>query len=91
MRLGDPSEAIESSQILPLLRRSFEVVELRELGGSLLHMLLSEIAHNFVGDDPETRRALRLCFDAEDLLIASGELGHDFAVAACRRRGEGAR
>jgi SAM-dependent methyltransferase len=91
MLLQDPSEAVQSGAILPLLRSRFDVVEARELGGSVLHMLLSEIAHNFRGDDPETRRALRLCFDAEDLLLESGELASDFAALACRRRAAPAR
>jgi SAM-dependent methyltransferase len=86
MWLSDPSEAVESGRILPLLRELFEVVELRPYGGSVLHMLLSEIAHNFRADDPAAKRALRLCFEAEDLLLASGELASDFALVVCRKR-----
>jgi ubiquinone/menaquinone biosynthesis C-methylase UbiE len=86
MILSDPSEAVESARILPLLGQAFEVVEVREFGGTVLHMLLSEIAHNFLTDDDETRRALRLCFEAEDLLLQSAELSSDFAVAVCRKR-----
>ena len=86
MWLSDPSEAVESGRILPLLHEFFNVVEVRPYGGSVLHMLLSEIAHNFRTDDPEAHRALRLCFEAEDLLIASGDLASDFAVVVCRRR-----
>jgi len=86
MWLSDPSEAVESGRILPLLHEFFNVVEVRPYGGSVLHMLLSEIAHNFRTDDPEAQRALRLCFEAEDLLLASGELASDFAVVVCRRR-----
>ncbi|GAG14624.1 unnamed protein product, partial [marine sediment metagenome] len=40
----------------------------------------------FLTDDDETRRALRLCFEAEDLLLQSAELSSDFAVAVCRKR-----
>jgi len=86
MWLSDPSEAVESGRILPLLREIFEVVEVRPYGGSVLHMLLSEIAHNFRTDDPAAKRALRLCFEAEDLLLASGEVASDFAVVVCRKR-----
>jgi SAM-dependent methyltransferase len=88
MWLSDRSEAVESGRILPLLHEFFNVVEVRPYGGSVLHMLLSEIAHNFPTDDLEAQRALRLCFEAEDLLLECGELANDFAVVICRRRSD---
>lgn len=88
MILDDPSEAVESSKILPALHEHFEVVELSPYGGTLLHLVLSEIAHNFVDGDPEAERVLDLCFRAEDALLDSGELHSDFLVAVCRPRSE---
>jgi ubiquinone/menaquinone biosynthesis C-methylase UbiE len=84
MVLSDPSEAVESSRILPLARELFDVLELREYGGAVLHPLLAEIAHNFSENDPVSMRALQLCFDAEDLLLESGEVSSDFVLAVCR-------
>jgi hypothetical protein len=86
MILDDPSEAIESSKILPALREHFEIIELRPYGGSLLHLALSGIAHNFVTDDPEVGRVLEMCASAEDALLAAGEIESDFIVAVCRPR-----
>lgn len=85
MRLRDPSEAIESEAILPLLREHFVVEEERGYGGALLHPLFARIAHNFQDDVSETHRLLKACFDEEDRLLRTGEIGHDFVVAACRR------
>ncbi len=78
MRLLDPSEAAESSDILPLVRDHFDVVEIRPYGGSLLHFLLSGISHHFADDDPLAARVLHACFEIEDALLESGELASDF-------------
>jgi SAM-dependent methyltransferase len=86
MILSDPSESVESSHILPLLHELFDVVEIRNYGGALLHMLLQGIAHNFRSDDAEAQRYLRLFFEAEDLMMQSGEIQSDFAVVVCRKR-----
>jgi SAM-dependent methyltransferase len=85
MLLTDPSEAVESSRIPAVLRRHFEILELRGYGGALLEVVLSGIAHNFVGTDPETLRLLETCFAREDAALACGEIGDDFVVAVGRR------
>jgi ubiquinone/menaquinone biosynthesis C-methylase UbiE len=87
MILRDPSEAIESSNILPLLHEIFDVVELKGYGGSILHLLFGGIAHHFLTPDNEAKELLRLCFEMEDFLIKTGEVNHDFVVAVCKKRG----
>jgi SAM-dependent methyltransferase len=86
MMLGDPSEAIESAKIHPLLFNMFAVLEYKEYGGAILHPLLSDIAHNFTNNDPVAKRWLELLFEAEDLLMREKEIGSDFALAICRKR-----
>jgi len=84
MILDDPSEAIESSKILPLLTQIFNVVEIKEYGGTILQLLFSEIAHNFLSDDNETQRLLHLCFEAEDLHLKNKDIQSDFVIVVCR-------
>lgn len=86
MNQGDPSEAVRSAEILPLLRRWFEVLEVRGYGGTLLHLALEGIAGNFPEADPVARAHLEAMFRIEDRLIASGVLSHDFVVAIARPR-----
>ena len=86
MILRDPSEAVESSDILPLLNQIFEVVEIREYGGSILSLLFSGIAHNFLSEDDEAQRFLHLCFEVEDLLLKSGDIQSDFALVVCKKQ-----
>ena len=81
----DPSEAIESSEILPLLDELFERVELRRMGGTLGHLVFARIAQNFSEDDSEARRWADLVFESEDLLMDSGDIASDFVVGVWRR------
>jgi SAM-dependent methyltransferase len=83
MRRIDPSEAARSAEILPLLPRYFEVLEVKGYGGTILHLLLHEIAGNFY--DPDAARLLDAICDIEDGLIAAGDLQSDFAVIIARR------
>jgi ubiquinone/menaquinone biosynthesis C-methylase UbiE len=74
---SDPSEAVESSTVLPALHAHFKVVEERGWGGNLLHFLLKDITHNFNGIDPETNEIMEFLFSEEDRLIEK-EGQHDF-------------
>jgi len=71
MRLADPSEAVESERILPAVREHFAVLEEKAVGGNLLALVLKDIAHHFLADDPTTRELLRMLFTAEDTFLAS--------------------
>ncbi len=73
----DPSEAIRSSDIVPVLRQYFDIVEYKPLGGSILQFLLADIAGNFADEDG--KKLLDMLFMIEDTLMAVGELGSDFA------------
>jgi 2-polyprenyl-3-methyl-5-hydroxy-6-metoxy-1,4-benzoquinol methylase len=84
MRFDDPSEAIESGQLLPALRHRFTTMEERPYGGTVLHIALSGIAQNFLDDDPATAELLERCFAAEDQALPM--LGHDFVYAVCSPR-----
>lgn len=78
----DPSEAVCSSNLLPLVSRYFQPVEVRPYGGALLHLLLAETAQNFA---PESASLYRQCvIAAEDELYRAGRLAHDFACVIAR-------
>jgi O-antigen biosynthesis protein len=80
MKAADPSEAVRSAEIVPLLSQYFDIREFKGYGGSLLHELLYDIAGNFTEKAPGSLDHLRRLFDLEDHLIALGTLAHDFAV-----------
>jgi SAM-dependent methyltransferase len=77
---SDPSEAVRSSDIVPLLREYFEVLEIKGYGGAILHQMLYDIAENFSEHNPGSLEYLRRLFVLEDELTASGTIRNDFAV-----------
>jgi SAM-dependent methyltransferase len=82
----DPSEAIRSAEILPLVRERFDVVEQIGFGGTILMPLLEDIAGNFDPARPDdVARLLALCAE-ERRLLDRGELPSDFVLLVARRR-----
>jgi SAM-dependent methyltransferase len=86
MNAGDPSEAIRSAEIVPLLSRYFDVLEVKGQGGSLLHLLLKDIAGNFNDTNEGSLAYLEGLFTLEDRLIAEGVLQDDFATIVARKK-----
>jgi ubiquinone/menaquinone biosynthesis C-methylase UbiE len=86
MRIYDPSEAVESSRIVPLTRQNFDVIEDRSYGGTILQILFQDIANNFMNDDKETIELLALVCDLEDWFIRTKEIESDYRFMACKRR-----
>ena len=85
MRLKDPSEAVESDAIIPTIHNLFDVVEERKLGGTLVNLVLDDIAHHFGSE----RDWLRLMFAVEDALMSVGEIQSDHTLIVARRRLQG--
>jgi len=86
---ADPSEAVRSAEIIPLLRRYFHIVEFKPQGGTILQFLLADIAGNFA--DEIGGRLLEMLFTIEDTLMETGRLQSDFAyIVAAPREGNGA-
>jgi len=81
MKLNDPSEAIDSSSILPTLHQLFEVVEEHRVGTDIIHIVLKDIAHNFNRGLPETGCWLQWLFDQEDrYLVETGRSDIVFGI-----------
>jgi hypothetical protein len=81
-----PFESIRSAEILPLFGKFFDIVLIRNLGGTIQHLLYNGIVHNFWPVTPESRQAMEGVFRVEDALIDSGLLPSDFALLVGRRR-----
>lgn len=84
MNAYDPTEAIRSEDIVPQLEQHFEVIDRRDFGGTLLHLVLDNIAGNLSQDD-EGKTILRNMFADEQRLIAAGEIQSDFTVIVARK------
>lgn len=86
MILSDPSEAVESDKIEPLLNQYFTVVERKPYGGTILQNLLKGIAHHFTIGDSEADELLKQWCSVEDEYLRSGELPSDFVFLICRSK-----
>jgi len=84
--VADPSEAIRSDRIIPEVARRFRIVERIDYGGTLLHLLLEFIIHNFDPSNEDHVAMIRMLGRFEDTLIGSGVLPSDFAMMAAKKR-----
>ena len=81
----DPSEAIRSGDILKLLPAYFKIVEKKDLGGTILHLLLQDIAGNFNYNKPHDMKLLKMLFDIEDVFMEIREIQSDFVVIIAQK------
>lgn len=84
MTAGDPTESIRSSEILPLVSQVFEIVERVDYGGTILNLVLEEIAGNFQWTS-EDIAILQMLFDAERQLLRDKVIPSDFTLIIARR------
>ena len=81
----DPSEAVRSSAIVPLVGRHFRIIERIDYGGTILHMLLQDIMGNFSKERAMDLMILRTLFRLERLLIKLRILPSDFTLIVARQ------
>lgn len=75
----DPSEAVRSGELHAMLRHQFTIMEDFALGGTVVHLLLSENRVNhFDASDPLHNAVLEEAVAFEQQLISSGTLQSDF-------------
>jgi SAM-dependent methyltransferase len=86
MNTHDPSEAIRSAEIVPILESSFEIIERVDFGGTLLHLLLQGIVDNFDSSNEGDITILKMLGYIEDILIREGVLSSDFALLVARNK-----
>lgn len=79
----DPTEAIRSKDIMAAVERHFTIVSRKDFGGTLLHLVLDNIAGNLSFSD-EGVKLLRYFFAEEQRLMAAGEIDSDFTVVVAR-------
>lgn len=75
----DPSEAVRSGELYAMLKQQFDVLEDVALGGTVVHLLLSDNRVNhFDVSDPLHNAVLEEAVAFEQQMISSGVLGSDF-------------
>lgn len=79
----DPSEAVRSADVLPVLEHYFRVELARPCGGTLAQPIFTRIAGNFANDAEGCKIAQEILAD-ERRRIEKGELPSDFMVFLAR-------
>jgi 2-polyprenyl-3-methyl-5-hydroxy-6-metoxy-1,4-benzoquinol methylase len=87
MIANDPTEAVRAEELLALTGKAFEVLEQKNLGGTILQHLLYEIVENFRFDVPRERSLLQMLCTIEAMLVDRGVISSDFVLMAARRKG----
>ena len=83
----DPSEAVRSDEILPVMKNYFEIVDCIDYGGNVYLNLFSKIMGNFRDDHPLSQVIIRLILYIEDLALREGILkDSDFKFVVARAR-----
>jgi SAM-dependent methyltransferase len=80
----DPTEAIRSDEILPVIGAHFDIVRRWDYGGTVLQFLMQDILANFPDGDADGEAYLDMMIDIEDTLISRGDLPSAFAVVVAR-------
>lgn len=83
----DPSECVNSNNIIPILKTNFDEVEVKYFDGSIImHALGSKFYNNFDLNNQKHRKLLEMLFGIEDSLIEAGEIPRDNAHIICRKK-----
>lgn len=82
---ADPSEAVRSADLVRALESRFQVVLRRDYGGTLLHLVLEHIAHNFDPLRDVDVSLIRLLGLTEEFLIRNGVLASDFTLMILKK------
>jgi SAM-dependent methyltransferase len=83
----DPSEAVRSEELLPLVRDRFRVDYEARFNGTLMHMLYPRL-NTDLGNrgNPDFDTIVRLLLYFEEVLTAEGVVAPDFVLQVCRRK-----
>ncbi len=66
MIVADPSECVDSVNILPSIHRYFNIIEEKPYGNNILQSALKDIAHHFIELSEEKKEILHQVFSLED-------------------------
>jgi SAM-dependent methyltransferase len=84
---ADPTEAVRSEELMPMLAERFEILEQKALGGTVLMHLLYDIVQDFRWENARERSIVDMLCTFEGALVDAGAIPSDFVIAAARKRG----
>ena len=80
MIIADPSECVDSNNILPAIHANFNTVEENAFGGNIIVNALKDIAHHFVELDNHKKEILEKLFHFEDKYLEENPSDFIFGI-----------
>jgi ubiquinone/menaquinone biosynthesis C-methylase UbiE len=80
MIISDPSECIESNNIVPSIKKYFSPMVEKGYGGNLLMPALKDISHHFVDLDEKKKLCLEKLFEYENQYLVNNESDFLFGI-----------
>lgn len=80
MKNTDPSEAVRSSDIIPVLRKHFNVIILQYFGGAIFQPLFDHIMANFDPENDTEAALIQIILLLERVMVEEKVLGNDYAI-----------
>lgn len=84
MYISDPSEAVESETILPVIHKYFNIIEEKSFGGNILMSVFKDIAYHFNEETSEKKAILNSLFKLEDEYLKT--YPSDFLIGLYQRK-----
>lgn len=80
MVMADPSECVDSKNIIPAIHKHFKILDEKPLGGNILMNALRDIAHHFIETNPEKEEILNKLFMLEDEYLKNNSSDFVFGI-----------
>jgi hypothetical protein len=87
MIANDPTEAVRSEELPGFLERHFEILERKEIGGTILQHMLYDVVQHFRFNEPRERALVEILCAIEAMLVDNRRVPCDYVILAARKRG----
>jgi 2-polyprenyl-3-methyl-5-hydroxy-6-metoxy-1,4-benzoquinol methylase len=82
----DPSEAVRSSEIIPVLKNHFNIRVLKYFGGAVFHPLFDHIMANFDHKNDSEAALIKMILLLERIMVEEKILGNDYAIIVAEKK-----
>jgi SAM-dependent methyltransferase len=86
MIANDPSEAVRSADLLPMIESRFDIIDRRNIGGAIAQHLLYDIVLNFPFDDSVARSAIEMICAFDGIATDKKIVPCDFVICSAGLR-----
>lgn len=80
MVIADPSECVESNNIIPTIHKHYTTIYEANYGGNILMTALKDLAHHFIELNEETEGVLKNLFEFEDNYLKNHKSDFVFGI-----------